>query len=722
MRGTLLLLTLSLLGSALLQAQGPGPSDDTSGSGWPAPPAARAQPVEEVLHGERIVDPYRWLETDSAETQAFQQAELAYTRAYLDRIPARTTLRQRLGDLLAVGTLTSPDVRGPRLFYTRRDAGQNQPVLYAREGLRGPDRALVDVNALSPDATIALDWWHASEDGRFVAYGTSPGGSEVSELRVVPADDGPVLPEVLFTGRGGSVAWLPDSSGFYYSRYPKKGEVPAGQEAYHRRIWFHRLGTDQARDVLVFGEGRAPQDWPSATVSRDGRWLLVSVGQGTMRSELYLKDLRAPESAFVPVAAGKDSLYRADMHEGFLYVTTNEDAPRYRVLRVPLASPARANWKELIPQSSGPRGAVLQGVQVAGGRLFATYGESARSVLKMFSLDGKALGEVALPGIGTVTGVHGEAEGSEAFYAFESFTTAPTVYRYDVAAGRSEVWEQVKADVDPRRFEVSQVWYRSKDGTEVPMFVVARAGLQKSGRNPTLLHGYGGFNAAETPTFRRPMLAFVEQGGVYAVANLRGGDEFGEDWHRAGMLDKKQNVFDDFIAAGEYLIAQKYTDRGHLCAYGRSNGGLLAGAVLTQRPDLFKAVVVGVPLLDMLRYQNFQIARLWIPEYGSAENPRQFPFLRAYSPYHHVKEQAYPATLLFTSDGDTRVDPMHARKMTALLRAKARNGPEAPILLRIDPRAGHGAGKPVSKQVEEWADIWAFVLWQLGVSAPGPRA
>jgi prolyl oligopeptidase len=370
----------------------------------------------------------------------------------------------------------------------------------------------------------------------------------------------------------------------------------------------------------------------------------------------------------------------------------------------------------VIPQSEGARGAVLQGAHVIAGRLFASYEEAASSRLRVYSLEGRALGEVKLPGLGTLAGVTGEADGTQAFYGFESFTTPPTVFRYDVAGGGSSVWQQIQSDVDPERFSVSQVWYRSQDGTEVPMFLVGKAGLQKNGKNPTLLHGYGGFNSSETPTFRRPMLAFVEQGGLYAVANLRGGAEFGEDWHRAGMLERKQNVFDDFIAAAEYLIAQKYTDRAHLCAYGRSNGGLLAGAVLTQRPDLFKAVVVGVPLLDMLRYQNFQIARLWIPEYGSSEDAQQFKFLLAYSPYHHVKEQAYPATLIFTSDGDTRVDPMHARKMTALLQARARNGADAPILLRIDPKAGHGAGKPVSKLVDEWADIWAFVLWQLGMS------
>jgi len=417
---------------------------------------------------------------------------------------------------------------------------------------------------------------------------------------------------------------------------------------------------------------------------------------------------------------GKDFLYGADFYQGKLYITTNEDAPRYRAFVADAANAKRENWKEIIPQSD----AVLRGVGVTGGKLLAQYEHNATSELKLFALDGKKLADVPLPAIGSVFSISGRYDRNEIFFGFQSFTVPQSIYRADltqveVSNLKSALWATVDApSVDPSAYDVQQVWYTSKDGTKVPMFVVSKKGIEKNGKNPTLLTGYGGFNISQTPTFSRSMFLWMEHGGIYAVANLRGGAEFGEDWHRAGMLEKKQNVFDDFIAAAEYLIAQKYTDKDHLAIQGGSNGGLLMGAMITQRPDLFRAVVCAVPLLDMLRYQNFQIAKLWVSEYGSADDAKQFEWLYAYSPYHHVKPgEEYPAILFMTGDTDTRVDPMHAKKMAALMQAEAKNGAskKKPILLRIETKAGHGQGKPVTKQIEESTDMYSFLFWQLGV-------
>jgi len=415
------------------------------------------------------------------------------------------------------------------------------------------------------------------------------------------------------------------------------------------------------------------------------------------------------------LTTGKNFLYSADIYDGKVYITSNEDAPRYRVFVTDAGKFDREAWKEIIPQSD----AVLQGAAVFGGKLVAQYEQDASSQLKIFDLDGKKLNDLALPAIGSVYSTGGKWNHAEVFYGFQSFTFAPSIYRYDLKDGSTSLWTKVDApSIDASAYEVQQEWFNSKDGTRIPMFVVHKKGVQKNGKNPTLLTGYGGFNVSLTPSFSRTAYLWMEHGGIYAVANLRGGAEFGEDWHRAGMLDKKQNVFDDMIAAAQHLIAGKYTDKQHLAIQGGSNGGLLMGAMITQRPDLFRAVVCQVPLLDMLHYQDFQIAKLWIPEYGTAENPEQFKWLYAYSPYHHVKGGVeYPAVLFMTADTDTRVDPMHAKKMTALMQAEARNGASVtrPILLRIETKAGHGAGKPVTKQIEEFTDVYSFLFWQLGV-------
>ena len=727
MLGGLRLLTfflILLIGVVALVYAEDSPAEDSSApSGLAGPPKAKVAPVEDTVQGHKIVDRYRYLEDpNDPDTKLYVEQELSYTRAILDPLPGRDKINARLSQLLEIGTVGAPQMGGKYYFHTRREGTQNQPILYVREGVNGrgddrlaeKDRVLVDVNKMSTDGTVALDWWFAAEDGKYVAYGTSASGSEESTLRIVESATGKVLPDTIDRTRFASVAWMKDSSAFYYTRHPKKGEVPDGEEVYHVKVFYHQIGSDPAQDPLIFGEGRKPQDVPSVTLSEDDRWLLIDVGEGWTKTEMYLQDLQSKNPP-LEITTGKDFLYDADFFAGKLYITTNEDAPHFRVFVADASNPKRENWKELIPQTD----AVLQGASVTGGKLLAQYEHNVASELKLFGLDGKKLADIPLPAIGAVFSASGRYDRKEIFFGFQSFTVPPSIYRVDLTDVKSALWAKVDApSIDPSAYDVRQVWYTSKDGTKIPMFVVSKKGIEKNGKNPTLLTGYGGFNISMTPTFDRSMFLWMEHGGIYAVANLRGGSEFGEDWHRAGMLDKKQSVFDDFIAAGEYLIAQKYTDRDHLAISGGSNGGLLMGAMITQRPELFRAVVCQVPLLDMLRYQNFQIAKLWIPEYGSADDAKQFNWLYAYSPYHHVKPgQEYPAILFMTGDTDTRVDPMHAKKMAALMQAEAKNGSskERPILLWIDTKAGHGQGKPVVKQIEERTDMYSFLFWQLGI-------
>jgi prolyl oligopeptidase len=705
------LIIFSLIVCAAVFASDSAKSTDKEAAG---PPKAEKRPLEETMQGVKIVDNYRWLEDgNSQDTQKWVAEEMAYTQSVLDPLPGRDAIHKRLTELLSIGSITQPEIGGKYYFYTRREGMQNQPVLYVREGVEGKDRVLLDPNQLAADGTIALDWYHASENGKYLAYGTSPSGSEMSTLHILETKTGKLLPDTIERTRACSIAWMHDNSGFFYTRYPKKGDVPEGQEMYNRHVFYHDLGTDPETDTPIFGEGRDPEDWPSVSLDNDGRLLLISVSQGWTKTELFLMDLKAGTPP-TRITTGKNFLYSGSVYNGRLYIVTNEGAPRYRMFMAEAGNYERDDWTEIIPQTE----AVLQGAALWGGKIFAQYEQNASSQLRLFDLEGKVISDIHLPALGTVFGSEGKWNHDEIFYGFVSFTVPPTVYRYDLKNGSASVWAKVDApSIDPSAYEVQQEWYHSKDGTKVPMFVVYKKGLKKDGHNPTLLTGYGGFNISMLPSFSRTAYLWMEHGGIYAVANLRGGAEFGEDWHRAGMLDKKQNVFDDMIAGAEHLIAEKYTDKDHLAIQGGSNGGLLMGAMITQRPDLFRAVVCQVPLLDMLRYQYFQIAKLWIPEYGSSDNAEQFKWLYAYSPYHHVKAGTeYPAILFMTADTDTRVDPMHAKKMAALMQDEAENGKSRtrPILLRIETKAGHGAGKPLTKQIEEFTDIYSFLFWQLG--------
>ena len=668
------------------------------------------------MHGELIADPYRWLEDgESAETKAWTEAQNRFTRDHLERGPARAHIQRRLAELLQIGALTTPMPARGRYFYQRRDGDQNQPVLYLRIGLEGEERVLLDPNLLDAAGTTALDWFFPSADGRLLAYGLSSNGSEESVLQVMEVDSGRAMADRIPGTRAADVAWLPDASGFYYTRYPLPGMVPEAERQYHRTVYFHSLGANPADDLLIF-QPREKEFWPGVDVSPDGRWLIVSVARTFDQTDVYIQD-RVGGGPLVPVVQDLAAAFEAQIVRDRLYIRTNFEAPNYRLYLAEPQRPEPENWREIIASRED---AVLDGVLIVGESLALSYLERASSKLELASLEGRNRRTIPLPAIGSVFGWDGEWDGDELLYGFSSYTVPPSIYRVDLASGQQKLWQRVEADLAPDAFEVHQVRYLSKDGTGVSMFLVHRRGLVRDGSNPVYLTGYGGFNISMTPVFSRSMLLWLEQGGVVAVPNLRGGGEYGEAWHHDGMLANKQNSFDDFVAAAEWLIGEGYTRPEHLAIAGGSNGGLLMGAVITQRPELFRAVIVQVPLLDMLRYHKFRIARLWIPEYGNPDHPEQFRWLRAYSPYHNIQAgTAYPAVLLATAESDTRVDPMHARKMTALLQASTSSG--RPVLLRLEPRAGHGAGKPVSKVLEELVDTWSFVFAELGLEWQEPH-
>jgi len=659
-----------------------------------------------------VRDPYRWLEDgDAEEVRRWSEAQGRHTRAALDAIPFTAAIRERLRVLFSIGLVSAPAIRGDRYFHQRRTGDQEQPVLYLRQGREGEDRVLLDPARFAEDRTSALDWYYPSDDGRRLAYGVSEGGSEKSVLRILDVDTGRDLADVIPFTRACSLEWRPDGSGFFYTRYPEPGSVPPGEENYRRRVYEHVLGRDWREDPLVFGADRPPEDWANVHLSPGGRWLAVSVSRGWTRTDVYLRDLASPDSPFVTVIEGLDAIFGVDVRNDRLYLQTNLDAPRSRLVAADLEHPGRETWRDVLPEGSD----VLEGTALIGDWIVAVWLRDASSRVTLHARDGTLLHEVALPVIGSVAGLTGEWDGREAFLGFTSYAVPPTVYRLALPDPALELWARAPGEVDADRFRVRLVHYPSRDGTLVSMFLVDARDRPTDGRGAALLTGYGGFNISHTPAFGRGVIQFLEKGGLYAVAHLRGGGEYGEDWHRQGMLDRKQNVFDDFLAAADFLLQQGHAGRGRLAIMGGSNGGLLVGAALTQRPGLFRAVVCQVPLLDMVRYHLFRIARLWIPEYGSADDPEAFRWLHAYSPYHHVRDGTpYPAVLITTGESDSRVDPLHARKMAARLQAATSS--DHPILLRLETRAGHGQGKPLSKTLEEWTDVWAFLFSELSLA------
>ena len=678
----------------------------------PAPPTPR-EDVTDTWHGERIVDPYRWLEGAGDPVREWTDAQNARTRAALDAVAARPAFVSRLRELLSVGLLSTPEPAGPWIFHTRRDGAQKQAVLYVRQGVAGADRVLVDPNALDEAGLVTLDWYYPSADGGYVAYGLSRGGDELSTLHVIDVRSGARCGEAIPHTQRSSVAWA--GEGFYYTVHPAPGMVPPGDEHYHRRIRYHRLGDDHAADALVFGEGRPKEQILSVQTSPDGRWAMAVAFEGWARSDVYLLDRSDPASGWRTVVEGQDGITTGTLTNEDLWLRTNLDAPNYTIVRASLSAPERHAWRVVVPE--GEHAIELFGV--SRDRVAVVHLVDATSRVSLWTHDGSARRDVALPGLGTVVGLAADPAGDLVGYTYESFASPATAYAVTGDGPPVEIARlAAPPGLDPGSFVVEQTTYASRDGTLVTMFLLHRADIRPTGDVPTVLSGYGGFNVSRTPVYAPGAAAWVEAGGLFALPNLRGGGEYGERWHRAGMLERKQNVFDDFHSAAEALVAAGWTSARRLGISGGSNGGLLTGAALTQRPELFAAVYCAVPLLDMLRYQNFLIARFWIAEYGSAEDPTQYRWLRAYSPYHHVREGVrYPSVLFTTAEGDSRVDPMHARKMAALMQRVTADDPEAVVLLRVERDAGHGVGKPLEKQVEDLADQYSFFAWRLGLDA-----
>ena len=683
----------------------------------PPPPLTPREDIAEVWHGERVLDPYRWLEdTDSERTRAWTDAQNARTRAVLDALPQRRHFAQRLRELLAVGLLDTPRPVSGRIFHTRRAGGQRQSILYVRDGVDGTDRALVDPNTLDAAGLVTIDWYYPSHDARYIAYGLSRGGDEMSTLHVIEVGTGRELPERIPHTQRSTVGWV--DGGFYYAANPAPGSVAPGDEHYHRRVRFHRLGDDPARDETVFGEGRPKEDIVWARTSPDGRWVLFHAFKGWTRSDLYLLDRRAPERGLRVVSEAEQGISEGFPRNDAIWIRTDLGAPNYRVIRAEFDAPERSRWRTIVPESEH----ALEAFSVTRDHVAVVTLEHATSRVALWTKDGGQHRDVALPGLGMVEFVSGDHAGDLVGFSYQSFTMPAIAFVADARSGavRELVRLPAPAGLDPESIVVEQTTYASKDGTEVSMFLVHRRDIDPNGAVPTVLNGYGGFNISRTPQYIAGAAAWVEAGGLFALPNLRGGGEYGERWHQGGMLERKQNVFDDFHAAAEALVARGWTKPQCIGVTGGSNGGLLTGAALTQRPELFGAVYCAVPLLDMLRYQNFLIARFWIAEYGSAEDPEQYRWLRAYSPYHHVRGGVrYPAVLFTTAEGDSRVDPMHARKMAALLQAQSAEDPDATVLLRVDRDAGHGIGKPLDKQVDDLADQYSFLAWRLGLEPAG---
>ncbi|HMH81319.1 MAG TPA: prolyl oligopeptidase family serine peptidase [Gemmatimonadales bacterium] len=687
-------------------------------------PPARKSDVVDDYHGTKVPDPYRWLEDpDAAESRAWIEAENRLTNAYLAAIPARVAIRERLTTLWNYPKYGAPFRKAGRYFFFKNDGLQNQSVLYQQASLAATPEALLDPNLLSADGTVAVSTVAVSEDGRLLAYGTSASGSDWEEFRVRDVATARDLPDHLKWVKFSGASWTKDGAGFFYSRYPEPADKALTDVNRFQRLYYHRLGADQAQDVLVYERPDQPDWGMNAEVTNDGRYAVLQVWLGTdRRNRVYYLDLRDAKHPRVTGDVVRlldefDASYAFVGNDGPLfYFLTDLDAPRKRVIAIDTRHPERARWREVLPQ--GPD--VLEGVQIIHERFVAHYMRDASSRLRLFALDGRMLKDLDLPTLGSVVSISGERKDGEMFYGFTSFLYPTTIFRYDFTAGVTSVFKAPAIDFDPSGYETKQVFYASKDGTRVPMFITHKKGLTLDGSNATYLYGYGGFNISLTPSFSVAMLAWLEMGGVYAVPNLRGGGEYGEEWHQAGMHDRKQNVFDDFIAAAEYLIAQRYTSTPKLAIAGGSNGGLLVGAVMTQRPELFGAALPAVGVMDMLRFHKFTIGWAWVTDYGSADSVAQFPYLYKYSPLQNLRPgTTYPATLVTTADHDDRVVPGHSFKFTAALQA-AQAGPQ-PVLIEIETKAGHGAGKPTSKLIEEQADRLAFLVKNLAVEGGGGR-
>ncbi len=711
MKRYLFFITLLLLSSCALI---PGP-DQAKAPSWTYPQARQADVVDDY-HGTLVADPYRWMEApDAAETQAWIEAQNKLTRAYLDAIPAQKKLKQRLTELWNYPRYGVPSRHGDLYYYSKNDGLQNQSVLYSVEQLREEPEVVLDPNTWSADGTIALTRLSFTEDGRYLSYGRSESGSDWQTYRIRDLATGQDLEDIIQWTKFSSIAWDPDNSGFWYTQFPEEVELDMTvDQTLNSKVYWHMLGSPQTEDEITFYVPEHPEYGYDPFVSEDGRYVFVYIWHGTdNRNGLYYREVGSDGEFLHLFEVGEAEFNPVGNVGSIVYFKTNLDAPKSRVFSMDLNNLDRANWTPIIPEKED----AISAAALVGGRLVVQYMHNAHELMRIYDLEGNLVREMDLPTLGTVGRMWGKEapDQPEMFFSFTSFLYPSTVFRYDVHTGDMQVVWEPGLDLDPAVYETRQVFYPSKDGTRVSMFITHKKGISLDHSNPTLLYGYGGFNIPELPGFSITRLAWMEAGGVYAVANLRGGSEYGEEWHRQGMLENKQNVFDDFISAGEWLIENGYTSREKLAIDGRSNGGLLVAACLLQRPDLFGAAVPQVPVTDMLRYHKFTAGRYWTVEFGNAEeNPEHFQFLYAYSPLHNVNEGvAYPPTLITTADTDDRVVSMHAKKFAATLQAA--DAGINPILIRIETKAGHGAGKPTSKRIEEAADIYAFLFKNLGV-------
>ncbi len=676
----------------------------------------KAKTVDQVddYHGVKVADPYRWLEdADSADTKAWVEEENKLTFGYLEKIPYRGAIRDRLLKLWNYERFTAPEQQGGRYFYQHNNGLQNQNVLLVAESLNAEPRVLLDPNTLSADGTVALSGTAITDDGKLLAYGTAASGSDWMEWHVRDVGAGKDLPDLIKWVKFSGASWTKDGKGFFYSRYDEPTGTALRDTNYFQKLYYHQLGTSQADDKLVYDRPDNKELLFGGNVTDDGHYLVITVAQGTSpKNRLYYKDLTKPDAQVVKLLDDFDAQYQFIDNDGpVFWIQTDLDAPRGKLIAIDTTHPEKSNWKTLVAEGKDK----LEGSGVVNNLFLLSYLKDARTEVRVHDLQGKFVRNVDLPGIGTASGFSGKRKDKETFYAFTSFISPTTIYRYEPGMGKSSIFKQPKVDFDSSKYETKQVFYNSKDGTRVPMFLTYKKGLKLDGQNPTMLYAYGGFDISLTPAFSVANVVWLEMGGIYAQPNLRGGGEYGEEWHLAGTHAKKQNVFDDFIAAAEWLIANKYTSTPKLAIRGGSNGGLLVGACVTQRPDLYGATLPLVGVMDMLRFQKFTIGWAWTSDYGSSDNPEDFKALYAYSPLHNLKPGTkYPPTMIATADHDDRVVPGHSFKFTATMQAD-QAGP-APVLIRIETKAGHGAGKPISKTIDEMADEWAFVAHNLNMN------
>ena len=676
------------------------------------PPITRKDPsVIDDYFGTKVADPYRWLEDDNSdETKAWVKAQNAVTFGYLESIPYKKQIKNRLEKIWNYEKYGSPFKEGGKYYFYKNDGLQNQAVLYVQDNLEAPPSVVLDPNTLSKEGTVALGAVSFNKNGDKLAYQLAKAGSDWQTIHIKDLKSGQTLPEVIDWVKFSGIQWLGD--GFYYSRYPepKKGDELKGQLLNHK-VYYHKIGTNQAQDELIYEEKNNPKRNIYSTVTDDERFLSVNISEGTSGNMLLIKDTKNPNAGFVKIADNFEKDWQVVDNEGdWLYIKTNYKAPKNRIIAINTSMPEEQNWKEIIPEDNND---VLQGAAILGGMLETVWLHNAASKVKFYDLNGKFLNELQLPGIGTTGGVTGKKDEKQGFYSFSSYSRPASIYSLDLTTMKSTLFKAPKVDFNSDNYETKQIWYTSKDGTKVPMFITHKKGVKLNGKNPTLLYGYGGFNISQQPQFSISRAMLLEMGGIYAVANIRGGGEFGEKWHKSGTKEHKQNVFDDFIAAAEYLIKEKYTSSDFLAIQGGSNGGLLVGACMTQRPELFKVAFPAVGVLDMLRYHRFTIGRAWSVDYGLSEKEDEFKYLYAYSPLHNVKKAKYPATMITTGDHDDRVVPAHSFKFAAELQENHIGA--TPALIRIETSAGHGAGKPTSKQIDESADILSFMFYNMGI-------